>query len=447
MASEWKDVHLGELIEVKHGWPFKSELFSEQLSGRPIVINIGNFRYTGGFRFESTTVREYRGEYPKEYELSPGDMLLVMTCQTADGEILGIPARVPKDNRIYLHNQRLGRVVVRDPERVDSAFLYWLFLSPDFNSELYLSASGTKILHTAPSRIEAVKFRLPCLSEQRAIANVLGALDAKIDLNRQMNETLEKVARSLFKSWFIDFDPVRTKAAGRDPNLPNYLAHFFPDSFEDSELGEIPSGWNAVPLYEIATYINGAAYKAFEPNDERQGLPIIKIAELKSGVTPRTKFSDVRMPEKYLIKGGEILFSWSGNPDTSIDTFVWDGSDAWLNQHIFRVLPHQPHERTFVITLLKNLRPVFAEIARNKQTTGLGHVTAGDMKQLLVAMPDDRLMRAWNSVAQPLLDRAFLCERESKHLAALRDMLLPELISGTLRISDLEILGDASKCA
>lgn len=123
MASEWRTAVLGDLISVKHGWPFKSELFSEELTGKPIVVNIGNFRYSGGFRFESTTLKEYRGPYPNGYELSPGDILLVMTCQTSGGEILGIPGKIPDDGRIYLHNQRLGKVVVKRPNLVDSSFL------------------------------------------------------------------------------------------------------------------------------------------------------------------------------------------------------------------------------------------------------------------------------------------------------------------------------------
>jgi type I restriction enzyme S subunit len=135
-ASSWTLCRLGEMVEIKHGWPFKSELFSEDLTGLPIVVGVGNFRYTGGFRFGETSVKEYRGDYPKEYELAADDILLVMTCQTAGGEILGIPARVPDDGRVYLHNQRLGKVAVRDPARVDPDFLYWLFHSRDFNREL-----------------------------------------------------------------------------------------------------------------------------------------------------------------------------------------------------------------------------------------------------------------------------------------------------------------------
>src|SRR5712691_10420051 len=93
----WREVQLGALVKIVHGWPFNSRCFSEELTGKPIVVNIGNFEYTGGFRFHSTTVKEYRSEYPSEFKLSAGDILLVMTCQTSGGEILGIPGRIPGD--------------------------------------------------------------------------------------------------------------------------------------------------------------------------------------------------------------------------------------------------------------------------------------------------------------------------------------------------------------
>jgi len=295
---------------------------------------------------------------------------------------------------------------------------------------------GSPIPSTTRAAVYVLDLEVPPPDEQRAIAHILGTLDNKIELNRRTNETLEAMSRALFTSWFVDFDPVRAKAEGRDSGLPRPLADLFPDSFEDSEMGEIPRGWSATPLYGIATYINGAAYAAFQPNDERRGLPIIKIAELKAGVTAQTKFSDAQMPDKYRIAEGDILFSWSGNPDTSIDTFVWSGGSAWLNQHIFRVLPIHPHERAFVLSTLKTLRPVFAEIARNKQTTGLGHVTAEDMKRLLVARPDDRVMLAWSKLASPLHERTYQNSLEIGHLSKVRDMVLPKLISGDLRVEE-----------
>ncbi len=253
-----------------------------------------------------------------------------------------------------------------------------------------------------------------------------------------MNETLETIARALFKSWFVDFGPVRAKAKSRDPVLPEFPTDLFPSSFEHSELGEIPRGWSASSVYDLATFINGAAYRAFDPNEERRGLPIIKIAELKAGVTAQTRFSAVDMPDKYRIDTGDILFSWSGNPDTSIDIFVCTHGSAWLNQHIFRVVPRSVQERSFVLMTLRTLRPVFAEIARNKQTTGLGHVTVEDLKRLLAVRPPESVLRGWNTVVEPVLAGSFGIEELSNTLAGLRDTLLPRLISGELRVKDAE---------
>ena len=312
------------------------------------------------------------------------------------------------------------------------------------------TSKGAKMPRGDKDALANFKFKVPPVEQQRAIAYILGTLDEKIELNRRTNQTLETMAQALFKGWFVDFEPVRAKLEGRWqrgqslPGLPAYLYDLFPERLVESESDGIPEGWRTLPVYDIATYVNGAAFKAFQPNDERRGLPIIKIAELKAGVTDQTKFSDVAMPEKYRLRTGDILFSWSGNPDTSIDTFIWTHGDAWLNQHIFRVDAHSPSERAFVVATLKYLRPVFAEIARNKQTTGLGHVTVGDMQHLLVIKPDGQVLAAWDRVAARMFAAAFRNEIDSISLGRLRDALLPKLISGELRVPDAErIVGAA----
>ena len=189
MGSDWKKVRLGDLISVKHGYAFKGEDFSESNLEGPIVVTIGNFDYAGGFRFESTRIKRCVSEYPEEYMMQPGEILLAMTCQTSGGEILGIPGVIPDDGETYLHNQRLGKVVLKS-NNVDLKYLFWLFLSHDFNHHLYTTATGTKILHTAPKRIESYECQAPPLPEQKAIAHILGTLDDKIELNRKMNTTL-----------------------------------------------------------------------------------------------------------------------------------------------------------------------------------------------------------------------------------------------------------------
>ncbi len=287
--------------------------------------------------------------------------------------------------------------------------------------------------------IYSIPVRIPARKEQDEIARALSVLEDRITLLCETNATLEAIAQALFKSWFVDFDPVRAKMEGRAPEgIDELTSAIFPDSFESAATERAPLGWLRLPLYDVATYINGAAYKAFNPNEERRGRPIIKIAELKAGVTEQTAYSDVDMPAKYLIETGDILFSWSGNPDTSIDTFVWPHEPAWLNQHIFRVLPRSASERSFVLQLLRYLKPVFAELARNKQTTGLGHVTVADMKRLLVTWPSADVLRCFDSLAGPIQAKIFANEQRAQALTSLRDTLLPRLISGKLRLPEAE---------
>ena len=129
--------------------------------------------------------------------------------------------------------------------------------------------------------LQSCQFSLPPLSEQRAIAHILGTLDDKIELNRRMSETLEAMARALFKAWFVDFEPVRAKAEGRDPGLPPHLADLFPDRLVETEHGEVPEGWEVKPLSEIANFLNGLALQKYPASDPADSLPVIKIAELR----------------------------------------------------------------------------------------------------------------------------------------------------------------------
>ncbi len=149
---------------------------------------------------------------------------------------------------------------------------------------------------------------------------------------------------------------------------------------------EFDSGWLRYSLYDLATWINGMAFKDIDFADF--GTPVIKIAEIKNGVSGQTKFTQEEYDQKYFLRDGDMLFCWSGQPETSIDTYWWRGGDGWLNQHIFKVLPNQGLvDRSFLYQLLRYVRPTFVRIARNKQTTGLGHVTKADLQRLVVALP------------------------------------------------------------
>ncbi len=353
----------------------------------------------------------------------PGDILFV--CKGSPGRTNWVPD--PVDFCIAQ-----DMVSVRaDPEKIYPKYLFAALRSSVVQAQIDNMHVGTMIPHFKKGDFGKLSIPVPSRSAQHEIGDFYFSISERINLLRETNTTLEAIAQALFKSWFVDFDPVNAKMQGRAPEgMDQATAALFPDSFEESELGPLPKGWSFCPVYDLASFINGAAYKAFEPNAERRGLPIIKIAELKSGVSATTAFSAVVMPEKYLIETGDILFSWSGNPDTSIDTFVWAHEAAWLNQHIFRVVPNEQVERAFVLQTLRFLRPVFAELARNKQTTGLGHVTVADLKRLLVVRPDAKSLNLFNRIAGTVQQRIFENERQALSLSNLRDTLLPHLISG-----------------
>ena len=199
--------------------------------------------------------------------------------------------------------------------------------------------------------------------------------------------------------------------------------------------GVMPDDWQDISVYDLADYINGAAFKKSEYCD--YGLPIIKIAELKNGITDSTQYCCIDKDDKYYIDDRDILFSWSGNPDTSIDTFLWSRGKAILNQHTFRVVTKY-NAPAFTYFLLKYLKPQFSHIASNKQTTGLGHVTVADLKRLQFCS-NEGIIIEFNSLVTPIFEKIFSISKENQHLAALRDTLLPKLMNGEIDVSQVKI--------
>lgn len=199
--SKRKSFKLEELINVKHGFPFKSQFWAEDDGELPIAVTIGNYDYSGGFRFQSTTVKCYSGDYPPDYDLDPGDLLLAMTCQTPDGIILGIPGVIPNDGRLYLHNQRIGKIELKTAD-VDPRFLYLTFLTDDFRRHVIASASGTKVLHTSPTKIISYQIDLPSMEEQAAIVRKFDQIFAARQAQNQRSQLTKTLQKSLINQIF-----------------------------------------------------------------------------------------------------------------------------------------------------------------------------------------------------------------------------------------------------
>ena len=450
-TSNWNEVYLGDIVEITHGWAFKSKFFSEDLSGKPIIVNIGNFQYTGGFRFESTTIKEYRDAYPEEYDLSPGDILLVMTCQTPGGEILGIPARIPDDGRTYLHNQRLGKVVIKDESVVDRDFIYWLFLWSELNQELCSTATGTKILHTAPTRIEAFQFRLPPIEEQRAIASILGALDDKIELNRRTNATLESLARAIFKSWFVDFDPVKINAGQMPASSAISTAHdlnvldLFPATFQDSELGPIPEGWSVERFADHISVTRGLSYKGVGLADA--GVPMHNLNSIYEGGGYKhkgIKYYTGEYRDRHVVVPGDLIAT---NTEQGFEHRLIGcaalvpkryGETGIYSHHIYRVRMEDetalsPH---YMLQLINSSR-WHSWIAGFSNGTTINMLPTDALEMPLLVVPPAGLVQHFTQLASTIADEIEDSILEGESLAVTRDALLPRLLSGELPVDAL----------
>ena len=268
--------------------------------------------------------------------------------------------------------------------KVDGAYLFYSLSAAEAQQQFHSYANGVTRFGLRKADIGLVEIPLPPLAEQRAIARILTTLDDKIELNRRTSETLEEMARALFKSWFVDFEPVRAKMEGRwrpgesFPGLPAHLYDLFPDCLIPSALGDIPAGWEVRSLDDIANFTNGLALRRFPPDGD-DWLPVIKIAEMRRGYTDKTAKASANIDPRYIVDDGDVLFSWSG----SLELVVWAYGRGALNQYLFKVTSGQ-FPRWFYWGWVREYLEDFRRIAAGKATT-MGHIRRQHLTDAKVA--------------------------------------------------------------
>jgi type I restriction enzyme, S subunit len=325
-----------------------------------------------------------------------------------------------KDNEVGFGSTEFIVLATKQNKTV-SEYIYYLACSPRLRHiaiKSMVGSSGRQRVQT--DKLQDTLFTFPLLDEQKQIASILSSLDDKIELNHKMNQTLEETGKTLFKHWFVDLefpdkDGKPYKSSGGE--------------MVDSELGEMPKGWKVKSLDEIADYLNGLACQKYPPEDEKDALPVIKIAELRKGFTESSDSASRKVDDKYHIKNGDVLFSWSG----SLEVCLWPYGEGILNQHLFKVTSEK-HPKWFYYFWTLHHLDEFRIIASGKATT-MGHIQRKHLTNAKVLVPCGGTLSTMSSTMTPVVSKLVENNYKMSTLQCLRNSLLPRLMSGRIRIN------------
>ncbi len=425
MANDWTQGKIADYVDLLTGLPFKSDQFRQSPGvklARGMNVKRGEFEW-------SVDETKYWSEITpdlKPYELRPGDILIGM-----DGSRVGENwACVSEYDLPCLLVQRVARL--RAKSGLCQGYLKYLIGNPAFTAYVKAIHTGTSIPHVSGNQIGDYSIAVPPPDVQRRIADVLGKLDDKIELNRRMNRTLEKMAAAIFKSWFIDFDPVHAKAEGRGPSLPAEIADLFPDTFENSELGAIPAGWKPGALGDVAD----SPRRGVKPSQVPPTTPYIGLEHM-----PRRNIAleawgraEGVASGKSQFNEGEILF---GKLRPYLHKVGIAPVDGVCSTDIVVVTPKTAHWHGYVISLVSS--KAFVDYTDSHSAgTKMPRTNWKDMSQYPLALPPEPLAKAFQGHVAALHKRIGVNVRQNRRLAALRDTLLPKLLSGEIEIPALD---------
>ena len=430
MRGKWEEVTIGALLardggSIKTG-PFGTALKAKEYSATGVpLISVGEVGY-GSLQVHEKTPRVPQAVVDRlpEYVLESGDIVF-----GRKGAVDRCALVKPYQAGWFLGSDGIR---LRLPETVDPRFIAFQLQSPGTRAWLVQHATGTTMPSLNQAIIERIPLRIPPLHQQRAIAQVLGTLDDKIELNRRMSETLEAMARALFKSWFVDFDPVRAKAEGRDPGLPKPLADLFPARLVDSELGEIPEGWEVGTLGDVAE----SPRRSLQPHEISADTAYIALEHMPRRCIALSDWvsGDGIASNKFEFKRGEILFGKLRPYFHKVGVAPIDGV---CSTDIVVISPQEPDWFAFVLGLVSS--DEFVEFTNAGSTgTKMPRTSWGDMARYELANPPRSIAKAFTDLMRPAVERMISGIHESRTLAALRDALLPKLISGEMRVKEAE---------
>jgi type I restriction enzyme S subunit len=420
--TKWQIIDLHSKITIRHGFPFKSEFFSDQQTDY-IVLTPGNFQEEGGFKRQVGKEKFYTGEIPEDYLHKKGDLIVAMTEQAAG--LLGSCARVPVSGG-YLHNQRLGLINAKSGE-ISLEYVYHLFKTKSVREQIKASSSGSKVKHTSPERIYDVKVPLPSLAEQQNIAKILDTIEEKIELNNKINVELEAMAKLIYDYWFVQFD-------FPDANGKPYKSSGGKMVYNEELKREIPDGWDVDIINNVINVKDGTHDS---PQSKDTGYPLITSKHLKpegldfAAANLISEEDYVSVNKRSKVDTGDILFSMIGSIGEIYKVDEQDINFAIKNVALYKS-SKKPEYINFIYMFLRSY-----DMQRY-----MGNVTSGSIQKFiglgaLRTMPiliNDEMIMKFVKTTEHLFQKKTLIKLENQKLTQLRYWLLPMLMNGQVSI-------------
>jgi len=438
----WQLTTLGDIAKKEYGLvdgPFGSNLPASEyvLLGVPVIR--GSNLSLGGVSFKGDEFVYVSEKTAKRLERSlcvPED--IVFTKKGTLGQTGFVPTTHRYKKFLISSNQMKLSV---DRKVADPRFVYYYVSSPTSREKIIRDSEVTGVPKTNLAYLRTFPIVLPPLAEQKAIAHILGTLDDKIELNQQMNQTLEAIARALFKSWFIDFDPVRAKLDGRQPiGMDAETAALFPAEFEDSALGKIPKGWSVSTLEQVVS-VNSLSITKSYPHQVIQYVDISSVTVGRLEETTIYVLSDAPSRAKRLVRHGDTI--WSGvRPNRKSYLFIHTPPENLVVSTGFIVLSPQAIPPSYLYAWVTT--DEFVDyLVFNADGSAYPAVRPDRFSDAQILIPLKAILDKFEQQVESMRDKIIQNERESRVLASIRDALLPKLLSGEIRVQDAETVVEA----
>ena len=437
MSSE-STLSLRSFVSLVRGTTYKGELVGQP---GPVLLGLASIQPDGGFRRGS--FKTYGGESPAKITLGPGDVYVSLKDVTQSGDLLGSVARVPRD----IAAGRLTQDTVKlqfDGRPISQRYVYWLLRTPAYRAYCRSHATGTTTLGLA--RDDFLDFPAPAPSNaDLSLVDLLEALDDRITLLRETNATLEAIAQALFKSWFVDFDPVRAKSQGLAPaGMDEATAALFSERFEVSALGPIPAGWRVLPFTDAATVIGGGTPKTSSPEYWDGQIPWFSVVDAPSGadtfvVSTEKTLTPIGLANcsAKLLPVGTTIISARG----TVGRLALVGREMAMNQSCY-ALRGKAGDAYFTYF---STRGLVSTLKQRTHGSVFDTITRDTLAGVLIVYPPELVISAFEAVVDSLMSRIRENLLQSRTLSALRDTLLPRLISGQLGLP--ETIADVDETA